>query len=81
METLLAQHTTAGDKIIPLDRCLLLSQPTGGRNVSSGAVAVWRKQSLTESPGRPLRAARSAALSSLVYALTPLPSLPGSTIW
>ena len=42
METLLAEQTTADNKMIMLFRYLLVSQPVGGRNVFGGVVAVWR---------------------------------------
>jgi len=35
METLLADQTTASDKMITPPRDLLFSQPVGGRNVSA----------------------------------------------
>jgi hypothetical protein len=36
LETLLAESTTAGNKMIASSQCLLLSQPLGGRNVFCG---------------------------------------------
>jgi hypothetical protein len=42
METLLAEQTTADNKIITPSPFLLFSQAVGGRNVFCGAVAVWR---------------------------------------
>jgi len=42
METLLAEQTTADDKMIPPTRWRLPDQPAGGWERHGGAVAVWR---------------------------------------